>query len=100
MLNLTDPQLSSRDPRGFYASYSVDGIEFESGYGAEYNFEGMRLLTESPLPVDELHVRLALGPYDVIYRARKVWQNAYPVEGRHWCISGLRFLSARIDKNR
>ena len=100
MLNITDPRLCGYGPAGFFASYSIDGVEFETCYGAEYNYEGMRLLTETPIPVDELQVRLALGPYDVVYRARKVWQDAFPVEDERWHMSGLRFLSARIDKSR
>ncbi len=97
MINLTDPRLTGRSPAAFYAAYSLDGIEYDAGYGVEFSFEGMRLLTEGPIPADEFDVRVAMGPYDMVYHARKVWQNAFPLEDEIWCMNGLRFLSAHVE---
>lgn len=83
---------TERKIQAFYVSYSVDGVNYIPGHGLDFSLAGMRILTDAPIPSDEILVRLNLATEDLHFAARKVWERDFQLEEETWIMAGLQFV--------
>jgi hypothetical protein len=80
-----------RKAKPFYIAFSVNEVLFVPAYGLDIGTDGLRILTDVPMP-DEFKVRVMLEERNFVVTVRKSWDKQVDKDGKtHW-ITGCRFF--------
>jgi hypothetical protein len=86
-----------RKRKPYRAAYTLDGTSTRTAIGLDVSGGGLCILTQAPLPRDEVEVRVELDERGVRMRAKVVWHDNVQHQGKKVWRYGMRFVGIAAD---
>jgi hypothetical protein len=86
-----------RKRKPYRASYTLDGTSARPAIGLDVSGGGLCILTQAPIPRDEVDVNVELEERGVRMRAKVVWHDNVQHQGKKVWRYGMRFVGIRAD---